>query len=101
MSDTDPNKADQAVYNPTRLHRLLDAVCDKDTFLIFVDALSRDADEANTKKNEYSPNGWEHGTIGSFLDAVVRCADGKPGRFSQEPSWKTFAEMLYGGKIYE
>ena len=101
MSDANSNQ-DEAEDRDNRLMVVSDAVCDKDTFLNFVDALARDADDAEGKmKSEFSPNGWEHGSIGSFLDAVVRCSDGKRGRFSEEASWKTFADMLYSGKIYE
>lgn len=89
------------------IHYLHD-VRDRDTFLEFVWALIRDREDS-VRKEQLSPskpygpeaNGWENITIETFLVAAVHCATGAPNRLPEEPSWKSFAYFLYGGKIYE
>lgn len=51
---------------------------------------------------------WENVTLDSFLEAMeswVRSMDNYYKNTGQAipvtPSWKTFADMLYAGKIYE
>lgn len=93
------------------LEELLDGVCDRETFLGFVEALIRDrSDEVDKEQQRPSPpfgpgaNGWENGTIEDFLSAAAAWADvsrDRPEGFPQEASWKAFAEFLYCGKIYE
>ena len=46
---------------------------------------------------------WQNGDISSFLHAGLQCFEERPFRpaNSEEPTWKSFAEFLYYGKIYE
>ncbi len=98
-------------YDETPLINLLEAVHDRDSFLAFVQALGDDhADEEAKEALEPSPpfspgwNEWENGRIADFLWAAVRYAQDhgdRPTGLPREPSWKAFAEFLYGGKIYE
>ena len=94
------------------LQGLCDAVCDEDSFLRFLEALAADrADEVEREKSQpsspYEPgaNGWENGTIESFLErASAWGQDSKHGLESYEkPSnpWKRCADILFMGKIYE
>jgi hypothetical protein len=93
------------------LDEMLDAVVDRDSFLAFVKALivDRQDEVAKEKENPSSPygagaNGWEHGTIESYLDAAVAWMEnsqGTAGELPAEPSWKSFATFLYRGKSYE
>ncbi len=90
----------------------LENVVDCDTFLEFVKALIEDweADEAEIiskkKLNIYSPawdnSEWQNGSIGQYLEAASAWAEAiKEERMPENPTWRTFAEFLYAGKIYE
>ena len=89
----------------------LDAVCDEDSFVAFVVALSADrADEVQKEKKSLpSPygagaDGWENGSIEAFLDAASAWADDwkkSPQYRSPTNPWKRCAEILYAGKYYE
>lgn len=79
--------------------------------LEFIKALVADredelAKEALSASAPYGPgaNGWENGSIESFLDAGSRWADttnfGQTQGLSGNP-WRQFAAFLYCGKIYE
>src|ERR1700680_1477541 len=93
------------------LHDYLDLVVDQATFLNFVQALIADREDEVGKERErpsspYGPgaNGWENGTIESFLFAALRWAEDSNDRkdgLPEQPSWKAFATFLYCGKIYE
>jgi hypothetical protein len=90
------------------LHKLLEQVTDKNTFLQFVEALIADRKEEVEKEktnpsNSYSSgaNGWENGTIEQYLESSVAWAKASPTSLKQENLWKSFAEFLYMGKIYE
>lgn len=95
-----------------------DAVIDEETFVRFLKALSKDrADEVEREGQVPSPpyssgtNGWENGSIESFLEAAATWAeatkDGSPGlgKFGfggyskPENQWKRCAESIYAGKI--
>jgi hypothetical protein len=89
----------------------LEAVVDRESFLVFVKALIADRED-EVKKEKVNPsspwgagtNGWENGTIERYLDAAVAWAEdsrGQPLGLPGEPSWKAFATFLYCGKIYE
>ncbi|HJU55331.1 MAG TPA: hypothetical protein VJ715_12190 [Pyrinomonadaceae bacterium] len=89
------------------LDKLLDNVSDAHSFLQFVKALIADRKDelAKEKENPSSPfgpgaNGWENGSIESYLDAAVAWAEDSRA-LPQEPSWKAFAQFLYSGKYYE
>ncbi|HMV82750.1 MAG TPA: hypothetical protein PLD20_03395 [Blastocatellia bacterium] len=88
---------------------MLDRVCDKDSFIAFVQALAGEREDAEKieKENQdiYFVDGahnWKNADIASFLHAALGYFDERPfHKAEQEPSWKMFAEFLYVGKIYE
>lgn len=94
-----------------QLHDYLERVRDRQTFLDFVQALIDDRTEEVEKErarpsSPYGPgaNGWQNGTIEGFLDAALRCAEDSldgPEELPRKPTWRAFAEFLYGGKVYE
>ena len=82
------------------LHEQIEQIKSKEELADFVSALKLDL-EAN-------PSGWENPTLSRFLDAMedlIRGMDnsskntGRPP--VQEPTWQTFASLLYASKIYE
>jgi len=93
------------------LDELLEAVVDRDSFLVFVKALISDRQDevAKEKENPSSQwgageNSWEHGTIEGYLDAGVAWMEDSQGtawELPSESSWKSFATFLYRGKSYE
>jgi len=87
------------------LEELLDEVKDMNSFFEFVRALIKDR-EVSAQYEQNNPFGyWENVTIESYLDAALSWAEttrmGKTQGENGEPSWRTFAEFLYTGKIYE
>ncbi len=85
-------------------------VCDKKSFLAFFKALIRDREDTVSKGkiNCNSPytseeNGWENGTIESYLEAAVACTEdhGDETVLAEIASWRSFAQFLYVGKSYE
>lgn len=93
------------------LDNALDNVTDYESFLVFVRALVEDWEDEVAKEklqpsNPHGPgaNGWEHGTIGAYLDAALRCEVGnarKSKKRDKKASWRDFADFLYRGKLYE
>ena len=94
------------------LHEAADTVTDSAGFLDFVRELIADReDEVKKEKvhpsSRYGPgaNGWENGSIESFLEAAVAWAD--DSHFVEKQSlagnnpWQQFAKFLYAGKVYE
>jgi hypothetical protein len=91
----------------TNVEKKLALVADRDSFFAFVRALIEDREDEISKdsikpSNPYgaSANGWENGTIETYLDAALSWAEDSQG-LCREPSWKAFAQFLYSGKIYE
>lgn len=88
---------------------MLDRVCDKDSFIAFVQTLADEREEAERIEREnpkaYIVDGahnWKNADITSFLYAALAYFEERPfHKAEQEPSWKMFAEFLYVGKIYE
>ena len=85
---------------------LVDRVVDRKTFFEFLSALIADREDEveKEKRNPSSPfspgvNGWENGSIETFLDAALAWAH--DNGLSEEPSWRTFAQILHAGKFYE
>ncbi len=92
----------------TMFEDYLDNVHDRKTFLDFVWALMRDRERViELEKLEPTnlwvaeTNGWYNTSIEMFLEAAIACVEAVPKRLPEEPSWKSFAEFLFGGKIYE
>lgn len=99
------------------LRAALDAVCDEESFVRFLEALGADWEDeaAKEKLNPSSPygpgaNGWENGTIGAFLEAAAEWGRAsKDGlRFCGETvyvkpdnPWKRCADIIYMGKLQE
>jgi hypothetical protein len=90
-----------------KLVELLEQVRDRQTFLVFVEALTADREDAVARErtnpsSPYGPDagGWENTTIESYLEAATAWAQDSK-HFPAEPSWKAFAIFLYCGKIYE
>jgi len=89
----------------TDLDELLERVNSKETFFEFLDGLRRDKEDEDRKEKEkpshqYSrgTNGWENGSISTFLEAMY--AFGKDTD-KINLDWKSFALLLYSGKFYE
>ena len=89
------------------LHEMLERVIDRDTLFAFVKVLIEDREDsvAQERVNPSSPyapdaNGWENITIDAFFEAAMRCAEDSE-LMPEEASWRTFAEFLYGGNVYE
>lgn len=80
-------------------------------FLRFAKALLADwqDEEEQLKANPRSPyegpgpNGWQNGTIGTFLDAMIAWAEDADHsrRYDAPPDWGLFAFMLLAGSRYE
>lgn len=94
------------------LQTLADEVTDETSFLEFMAALGSDWDDERAKETRssslpYGPgaNGWENGTIGTFLDAAVTwgkaSVKGLPFYNKPENPWQRAAQILHAGKCYE
>ena len=75
-----------------QIHEMIRRIETKQDFLAFVAALARDSADGV---------GWQNGIIDSYLDAMHAWTADSGERVSPQPSWRTFAEILYAGKIYE
>ena len=89
------------------LHELVESVSDRESFLVFVEALEQDRRRKGRRLGgQYGPDGygWQNSTLEDFLEAAVawtRDSIGLPIELPPEPSWRSFARFLYMGKIYE
>jgi hypothetical protein len=94
------------------LYQSLEAVCDEETFLQFLQALSDDraasvAQEKVAPSSPYVPDarGWENTTIERFLDTAVRWAqdsvNGNPFYEKPDNPWRRCADILFAAKSYE
>ena len=88
------------------------AVEDESSFVVFLQGLAADCSRGVEMAVEESPSpwgpsptGWEHGTIGGFLDAAAaRSIDSRnSGQSDLCPSnpWRRCAEILLAAKSYE
>lgn len=82
------------------LHQQAQSVCTKESLADFVAALRRDF--------ETNPCQWENGSLNRFLAAMegwIMDMDGYYQNTGQDlpvnPSWKTFADILFASRIYE
>jgi len=99
------------------LHEFAESVVDQDTFLIFVRELCNDR-ERSIKRESKSPSSpyeadagsWENTTIETFFESAVAWAEdssfGTKGTFPEHElkdnnPWRSFAEFLMAGKVYE
>lgn len=82
---------------------------DRKSFVDFVTALAEERREAERMEGEeptrYQLGGahnWQNGSISSFLYAALDCFEAhQSSKDVNQPDWRTFAEFLYFGKIYE
>jgi hypothetical protein len=97
-----------------QLSQLVEGVLDEASFLLFLKALADDwnderAKEALHPSPAFGPgaNGWEHGTIGQFLESMVAWANAKPiegtrpNELAPENIWRRAAHIVLAGKYYE
>ena len=77
------------------LYEKLNRVCDKESFVAFLKALSNDF--------ETSYSEWQNGSISSYLECISAWAvDYKKEDFNWDnPGYKEMAILFYMGKIYE
>jgi hypothetical protein len=73
-------------------HEMIEDIQSKEQFLAFLSELKRDSAEGV---------GWENESIVTFLDGMHAWASESAARVPSQPTWRTFAEILYAGKIYE
>ncbi len=100
----------------TDLWKLAEKVTDEKSFISFLRSLEQDrANEIEKEKRKpsspYGPgaNGWENGTIKTFLDAAVAWAEAtvetQPSKLNQykkpDNPWTRCAQILLMGKLYE
>ncbi|KOS07733.1 hypothetical protein AM493_18030 [Flavobacterium akiainvivens] len=73
----------------------------KTDFINFIKQLQQDL--------ENNPDGWENKTLPEFLEAIQRYTEDIQGYYnntsqnidSTQASWKVFADILMGAKVYE
>jgi hypothetical protein len=75
-----------------KIHEMIECIETKEQFLEFLATLKRDSAIGD---------GWENGQIETFLDAMHAWASDMGERVPAQASWRTFADILYAGKIYE
>ena len=94
------------------LCELVESVCDEQTFIDFISAMAADRED-DCRKEELNPsspfgpshNGWENGSIESFLGAAAAWAvssiNGLPLMEKTQNPWKRAAQIIHAGKFYE
>lgn len=90
----------------TTIEALLETVSDRDSFVRFTKALAKERELAmRIERNDPTyycldgALGWKNADITSFLYAGLLCLES-----STEPTevtWKTFADFLYYGKVFD
>lgn len=93
------------------LNDLEAAVKDEVTFIKFLNALSADWEDEQRKErvrpsSQYGTgaNGWEHASIGAFLEAASAWAQSTIDREDNgagKSPWRRVAGILHAGKFYE
>jgi len=94
------------------LYELADKVIDEQSFVDFIIALAEDWEDEQRKEKEnlsspWGPgaNGWENGTIGTYLNAAAAWAtasiNGLPLMAKAKNPWTRAAQILHAGKFYE
>jgi len=101
--------------NSINLYDLVEQVNSKETFLRFAYALSADFQEEQEKEAVHptpylgavqGANGWYNHSIDAFLGQMCAWASATSTitdepMVPEQPSWRSFAEMLLAGKEYE
>ena len=89
---------------------LLDGVCDRESFIAFVQALADERELAQEIERDNPDRyivdgalGWMSSDIPQFLGAAVDYFAEGPLKepIPDQPTWKMFAEILWCGKIIE
>jgi hypothetical protein len=80
------------------LHELLGRVSDRESFLVFVDAVIVERKNADAQD---ALSGWQNDTIEQYLESAAAWTKDSAHSFSSENPWRNFAEFLYMGKMYE
>jgi hypothetical protein len=98
---------EDATNSEDELIRKLEAVCDWDSFKLFVEALRADFRAASQQEQlapahsrGYGAFGWQNTNIEDFLECALAGLEANRQRSPElsEASWKTFAEFLYLGR---
>lgn len=84
----------------TSLRDLYLEITDRDSFLVFLNALRMDL--------ESTPGSWENRTLPMFLDAMESWISDMDGYYKNlgrdtpnPPTWQMFGDILMAAKIYE
>lgn len=87
--------------------KFVEQVVDRQTFVEFLEILAEDwfYEQETEQLNPSSPYGagalgWEHGTIGNFIEAAARYARDSSVPPNPNP-WRAAAEIILRGKGYE
>lgn len=81
------------------LHEQIEQIKSREDLADFVSALKLDL--------ETDPGRWENSTLGRFLEAMECLTRGmdniskNTGQPPIQPTWQSFASLLYASKIYE
>jgi hypothetical protein len=78
----------------------VDSIRTREDFVAFAESLARDV--------EHRADDWENLEVHSFLAAIAHWVDDMDGYFSNvgeplpdQPTWKTFAQILAAALVYE
>jgi len=74
------------------IHEMVEQVNSKEDFITFLSGLLKDLKE---NRNE-----WENPTLEMFLEAMGAWISDS-NKVPDQPTWMTFADILYASKIYE
>ncbi len=75
------------------LYEKLQNVNNKDSFIEFLKALSKDSNE--------NKNAWENMTIEDYLESIAAWTEDSSDTLNKGFDYKTAAILFYAGKIYE
>lgn len=83
------------------LDKAIDAISNPTELAIFIKKLRQNLID--------NPNSWENINLSDFLDALASWTEDMDGYYKNtnqserldQPDWKTFAEMLLAGRVYE
>lgn len=86
-----------------------DAVTDRESFVVFVNALVEDRANAESLEKENpdkyrwgGAGGWQNSAISTYLECALAGAEAQDDwGLTSQPSWRDLALFLYLGKIYE